>query len=151
MFKSGIVFVLLAVLLSGCIAPQSDTISDHTVTEADKQWVSNTTIEADRLSSYTSSIETAYHDQDYKALQNFSEAIIDLSDQAIQKSLNCTLSPGMQPAQRAWESSMKDLNMAGWNLSTYANSNGESEKHYSLFKEYEYRSSNCLITYLKYR
>jgi hypothetical protein len=151
MFKPGVAFVLLAVLLSGCVAPQPDSISDHAITTVDKQWVSNTTTEADQLSSYTSSVETAYHCQDYKALQNFSEAIIDISDRAIQESLNCSLSPGMQPAQRAWESSMKDLNMAGWGLSTYANSNGKNEEYFDLFKEYEYKASDCLITYLKYR
>jgi len=151
MFKPEVAFVLLAVLLSGCVAPQPDSFSDHPITEADKQWVSNTTTEADQLSSYISSVKEAYYCQDYRALQNFSEAIIDLSDKAIQESLNCSLSPGMQPAQRAWESSMKNLHTAGLELCIYAESGGESEKHFDLFKEYEYRSSDCLITYLKYR
>jgi hypothetical protein len=146
MTKKIILIILVAVLLSGCV---SDKTSDKAVTQEDRQWIYSNNNDFNTICSYFSSAEEADHKKDYQSIQEFGVAVTKTTDQSMQRSLNTTVSPGLKPAQKAWESCMRQLNSAGWELIAYGNSYGDKE-HQDKCLELESEAIDCYIVYSDY-
>ncbi|MDD4804400.1 MAG: hypothetical protein PHN69_04430 [Candidatus Pacebacteria bacterium] len=139
---------MVSVLLSGCITA-SVTNSDKAITQEDRQWIFNNNNDYTAIHSIFNGAQEADMHQDYHALQDFGVALTSVTDKSMQRSLNTTLSPGLRPAQRAWDSTMRELNNAGWELIAYGNSHGD-DTHYYKCLNLESEASDCYSIYRNY-
>ena len=148
MIKQLAVLCLVVILLSGCITVSPKT-SDKAVTEEDRQWIYDNNNDFNAIKSIFNGAEEADQKHDYAALQDFGVALTKVTDKSMQRSLNTTVSSGLKPAQRAWESTMRQLNSAGWELITYGNSYGDQD-YYDRCLSLESKAADCYSVYREY-
>ena len=148
MIKHLTVLCLVVILLSGCITVSPKT-SDKAVTEEERQWIYENNNDYNEIKSIFHSANEADMRNDYESIQNFGVALTKVTDKSMQRSLNTTVSPGLKPAQRSWESCMRQLNSAGWELITYGNSYGD-DTYKDRCLDLELEAADCYSVYSEY-
>lgn len=116
--------------------------SHNAITQADRDWINNTTQAYEKVGQLTKDIDTAYKFKDYEAVKTYGKALTKVTEKAVEDNFNASLSLEMQPAQKAYESSMMILHDSTWYL---------TKDGYDLYLEEKSKSIQCYQKYLAYR
>jgi hypothetical protein len=145
-----IVVLVVGGAFYGMICGEIPNTSHNAITDADREWVNNTTQTYNSIGHITKDIKHAHDLKDYENVKIFAKALTLVTEKAVMDNFNVTLSPGMVPAQKAYEESLMILHDSTMYLYVYADSKGKDKSSYKEYLNEKDESIEYFDRYLTY-